>query len=235
MRATRQRGRPSASPRRPRGSATAPGSEVPAFISPAGYARAVQRAGGRPVLLPPDPEDAEDPDGVLDLLDALDRHRRGRGPGPRPLRREAPPRDRTRAGGARRLRARAGTRRRYERAMPVLGICRGMQILNVAYGGGIEQHLPDVARPRGPPPHPGHLRRPRGRASSPAPSPPAPSARRGRRSSPTTTRGSGRSGPASLVTGRLPKTTRSRPSKTHPARSCSACSGTPRKTRRASS
>jgi putative glutamine amidotransferase len=30
------------------------------------------------------------------------------------------------------------------RRMPVLGICRGMQILNVAYGGGIEQHLPDV-------------------------------------------------------------------------------------------
>jgi putative glutamine amidotransferase len=28
--------------------------------------------------------------------------------------------------------------------MPVLGICRGMQMLNVAVGGGIEQHLPDV-------------------------------------------------------------------------------------------
>jgi putative glutamine amidotransferase len=45
--------------------------EIPAIISPARYLQAVQHAGGRPVLLPPDPEDAEDPGEVLDLLDAL--------------------------------------------------------------------------------------------------------------------------------------------------------------------
>ena len=45
--------------------------EVPAFISPESYVRAVQSAGGRPILLVPAPEDAEDPSGVLDLVDAL--------------------------------------------------------------------------------------------------------------------------------------------------------------------
>jgi gamma-glutamyl-gamma-aminobutyrate hydrolase PuuD len=44
-------------------------NEIPAVISPARYLQAVQRAGGRPVLLSPDPEDAEDPGEVLDLLD----------------------------------------------------------------------------------------------------------------------------------------------------------------------
>src|SRR3712207_7790710 len=31
-----------------------------------------------------------------------------------------------------------------ERDVPTLGICRGMEVLNVVYGGSIEQHLPDV-------------------------------------------------------------------------------------------
>jgi putative glutamine amidotransferase len=30
------------------------------------------------------------------------------------------------------------------RGMPVLGICRGMQVLNVALGGSLHQHLPDL-------------------------------------------------------------------------------------------
>ena len=45
--------------------------EVSAFISPASYVRAVQRAGGRPILLLPDPEDAEDPNGVLATMREL--------------------------------------------------------------------------------------------------------------------------------------------------------------------
>jgi putative glutamine amidotransferase len=117
--------------------------EVPAFISPASYVRAVQRAGGRPILLPPDPEDAEDPDGVLDLIDALiltggagdvdpARYGEERHPKTGPIQEE---RDAYELALAR---AAVG------RGVPTLGICRGMEVLNVVYGGSIEQHLPDV-------------------------------------------------------------------------------------------
>jgi putative glutamine amidotransferase len=118
-------------------------SDVPAVVSPASYVRAVQRAGGRAVLLLPDSRDAEDPDGVLDMIDALivtggagdlDPALYGQEPHP-----ETGPVQEERDAYELAL-VRASIRRR----VPVLGICRGMQILNMAYGGGIEQHLPDV-------------------------------------------------------------------------------------------
>ncbi len=117
--------------------------EMPAIISPARYLQAVQRAGGRPLLLPPDPEDAEDPGEVLDLLDALvvtggagdldpALYGEARHPETGPVQEERDAYELALVRGA------------LEREMPVLGICRGMQILNVAYGGTIEQHLPDA-------------------------------------------------------------------------------------------
>ena len=89
--------------------------DVPAFMSPANYVRAVQRAGGRPVLLIPDREDTENPSEVLNLVDRRHHHRRRRRPRPGTLRPGTAPADRTDPERARRLRARPGPRRRRTR------------------------------------------------------------------------------------------------------------------------
>lgn len=117
--------------------------EMDAFLSPAGYVSAVQRAGGRPVLLCPDPEDTRDPHGLLDLLDAviitggagdLDPALYGQKPHP-----EAGPVQKERDDYELAL-----VRAARERRALTLGVCRGMQVINVVYGGSVEQHLPDV-------------------------------------------------------------------------------------------
>jgi putative glutamine amidotransferase len=120
-----------------------PWEEVPAVMSPVRYVRAVQRAGGRAVLLPPDPEDTRDPGGVLDLIDALlltggagdldpDLYGQEGHPTTGPVHED---RDAYELALARAV---------LEREMPTLGVCRGMQVLNLAYGGTLEQHVPDV-------------------------------------------------------------------------------------------
>jgi len=116
--------------------------DVPAAFLPKVYFEAVTRAGGIAVLLPPQPVDATVADRVLDSLDGLiitggkdvDPARYGQEPHattdePRP--------DRDAWEDALLTAA-------IDRGLPFLGICRGLQVLNVSLGGTLHQHLPDV-------------------------------------------------------------------------------------------
>jgi putative glutamine amidotransferase len=115
--------------------------DTPAHLLPREYADAVQRAGGIALLLPPDPRTMEHPDELLDLLDAL---MLAGGSDVDPAAYGAEPHAETIGTNPERdafelaLAARA-----IERDMPFLGICRGMQVLNVARGGTLLQHLPE--------------------------------------------------------------------------------------------
>lgn len=110
-------------------------------LAPQTYPAAVQAAGGLAVILPPDPVVTADPDLVLDRIDALllaggsdiDPATYGADPGPETTGYRAE-RDEFEL---------ALLRRALDRDMPALGICRGMQMLNVACGGTIDQHVPD--------------------------------------------------------------------------------------------
>ena len=109
----------------------------PAALVPMSYPEAVAAAGGVPVLLPPLPGIEE----ALSRLDALvlpgggDIDPAAYGADPHPLtERVYPGRDRA----ERALLAAALAAR-----IPVLAICRGLQIVNVSRGGTLRQHLPD--------------------------------------------------------------------------------------------
>ena len=105
------------------------------------YVDAVAVAGGAAVTFPPDTWLESDPGSVLDLVDGLlltggrDIDARIYG---------AEPHELNELGDAGRDRVElALARAALDRAVPILGICRGMQLLNIARGGGIEQHLDD--------------------------------------------------------------------------------------------
>jgi putative glutamine amidotransferase len=110
-----------------------------ALLLPWSYVDAVAAAGGLPVVLPPQPGIV---DAVLDRLDGLilsggpdvEPSWYGRLPGP-DTQRPSPERDAAEL---------ALVVRALGADLPVLGICRGMQVLNVARGGSLHQHLPDV-------------------------------------------------------------------------------------------
>lgn len=114
--------------------------EVVCNLSPRTYSLALQRAGGIALLLPADDVVAESPDELLDLLDGLvmaggsDVDAGSYGAAPHPETKGTwPERDRFEL---------ALGHRALERDIPFLGICRGMQMMNVTAGGTLEQHIP---------------------------------------------------------------------------------------------
>jgi gamma-glutamyl-gamma-aminobutyrate hydrolase PuuD len=115
--------------------------EMPSALVPAGYVEGIRLAGGLPVVFPPTPEGAREAATLLEAVDGLvligggDLGADLYGAEPHP---QTQPRDELRD--------------RFELSlleaarvadMPVLGICRGMQLLNVASGGSLDQHLAD--------------------------------------------------------------------------------------------
>ncbi|MCY0925138.1 gamma-glutamyl-gamma-aminobutyrate hydrolase family protein [Streptomyces sp. H27-H1] len=111
--------------------------DVPTALVPTGYHRLVQASGGSAVLLPPD-----EPEAAAEVLARLDGLVVAGGPDVDPARYGAARDPRT--GPA------ATLRDDWELSLisaalssrtPLLGICRGMQALNVALGGTLIQHI----------------------------------------------------------------------------------------------
>jgi putative glutamine amidotransferase len=116
-------------------------SDEPATVLPLSYSRAIHGAGGMMAMLPPDRRASEDPGELLDRIDALvlgggaDIDPESQGVEAHPETVGTNP-DRDRFEIALALGA-------LDRGMPLLGVCRGMQVLNVACGGTLDQHIPD--------------------------------------------------------------------------------------------
>ena len=113
--------------------------DVPAVVLPFRYVERVEAAGATAVVLPPAAtSDAE----VLDRLDAVVF---AGGADLDPALYDQPAHEQTT--GLRPERDAAEVplmRAALDRDLPLLGICRGMQVLSVVSGGALEQHLPDV-------------------------------------------------------------------------------------------
>lgn len=116
-------------------------SDEPATVLPLSYSRAIHGAGGMMAMLPPDRRASEDPGELLDRIDALvlgggadiDPDSQGVEAHPETIGTN-PDRDHFEIALA------LGA---LDRGMPLLGVCRGMQVLNVACGGTLDQHIPD--------------------------------------------------------------------------------------------
>lgn len=116
--------------------------DVPAAFLSGVYLDGITHAGGVAVLLPPQPSGEQIAEAVIDRLDGLvltggrDINPEAYGHPPHPATEEpGPERDEWEF-----ALLNAALRRR----LPVLGICRGPQVINVVLGGTLHQHLPDV-------------------------------------------------------------------------------------------
>jgi putative glutamine amidotransferase len=112
-----------------------------AYLLPRSYIAAIQLAGGMAVMLPPDEALEREPDEALDLVDGLilaggadiDPGAYGAQRHPE-VKHTVPARDAFEI---------ALAQCALERDLPLLGVCRGMQLINVATGGTLLQHLPE--------------------------------------------------------------------------------------------
>ena len=107
-----------------------------------GYYKSVVAAGGVPVIIPP----VGDPDVILNTLDRLDGLILSGGGDYNPL--WAGEQPSPKLGGIcaeRDLPELLITRLAYNRQLPILGICRGIQTLALALGGKVSQDISDVA------------------------------------------------------------------------------------------
>ena len=108
-----------------------------AAILPLAYVHAIHVSGGRAVLITPDDPDVD----ILERIDGIlftggsDVDPSRYGEAPHPTTSVRPDRDQAEI-----LLMRAA----LERDLPLLGVCRGFQLMAVAYGGRLHQHLPDV-------------------------------------------------------------------------------------------
>jgi putative glutamine amidotransferase len=125
----------------------------PVTLAPQGYVEGVREAGGLPFLVPPIPELVGEPGLALDRLDGLVL---AGGEDVDPAVYGAEPHPATGAPNPERDRAElALLREALARDLPVLGICRGAQLLNVAYGGDLVQDLAEVTDAGAHQPEPG--------------------------------------------------------------------------------
>lgn len=112
--------------------------DQPAALIPWNYVEKLQAAGAAVVILPPDFADADAIARIDGLVLAggadIDPARYGQSA------HETSDKPRTQR-DASEINLYKGAR---ERDIPVLGICRGMQVMAIAHGGSLIQHLPDV-------------------------------------------------------------------------------------------